>query len=68
MNDEQLKDYRVLAILKPYTRIIDGTLVIVPMGHSSWTKMVLTCQSGERWTFRSMLWIRKDIETEQVVI
>jgi hypothetical protein len=66
MSDEQLKDYGVLAISEPYARIIDGTLVTVPMGHPNWTKTIPTVQRGERWAFRSMLWIRKDIEAEQV--
>jgi hypothetical protein len=68
MNDEQLKNCGVLAISEPYARIIDGTLVTVPMGHSNWTKMVPTVQRGERWAFRSMLWIRKDIAAEQVPV
>lgn len=68
MSDEQLKDCGVLAISELYARIIDGTLVTVPMGHPNWTKMVPTVQRGERWAFRSMLWIRKDIEAEQVPV
>ena len=68
LNDEQLKDYGVLAISEPYARIIDGALVTVPMGHPNWTKMVPTVQCEDRWAFRSMLWIRKDIEAEQVPV
>ena len=68
MSDEQLKDCGVLAISEPYARIIDGTLVTVPMGHPNWTKMGPTVQRGDRWAFRSMLWIRKDIEAEQVPV
>jgi endonuclease/exonuclease/phosphatase family metal-dependent hydrolase len=68
MSDEQLKDCGALAISEPYARIIDGTLVTVPMGHLNWIKMVPTVQRGERWAFRSMLWIRKDIEAEQVPV
>jgi endonuclease/exonuclease/phosphatase family metal-dependent hydrolase len=68
MSDEQLKDCGALAISEPYARIIDGTLVTVPMGHLNWTKMVPTVQRGERWAFPSMLWIRKDIEAEQVPV
>jgi len=66
MSDEQLKDCGVLAISEPYARSINGTLVTVPMGHPNWTKMVPTVQRRDRWAFRSMLWIRKDIEAEQV--
>jgi hypothetical protein len=68
MSDEQLKDCGVLAISEPYARIIDGTLVTAPMGHPNWIKIVPTVQRVERWAVRSMLWIRKDIEAEQVPI
>ena len=68
MNNKQLKDCGVLAISEPYARIIDGNLVTVPMGHPNWTKIVPIVQRGERWAFRSILWIRKDIEAEQVLI
>jgi hypothetical protein len=36
------------------------------MGHPHWTKITPTIQQRGRWAFRSMLWIRKDIEAEQV--
>jgi hypothetical protein len=68
MNDPQLKDFGVLAISEPYARRVDGTVFTVPMGHSNWTKMIPTVQQQERWAFRSMLWIRKDIETEQIPV
>ena len=68
MNDEQLKDCCVLAISEPYARIINSTLVTVPTGHPNWTKMVPTVRCGDRWALRSMLWIRKDIEAEQVPV
>jgi hypothetical protein len=57
-----------LAISEPYARIINSTLVTVSIGHPNWTKMVPTVQCGDRWAFRSMLWIRKDIEAEQVPV
>jgi hypothetical protein len=41
MNDVQLRDFGVLAILEPYTQVIDDTVVTVPVGHTNWTKMVL---------------------------
>ena len=68
MNDPQLKDFGVLAISEPYAWTIDNTVVTVPMGHPNWTKMIPTAQNRERWAFRSMLWIRKDIEAEQVPV
>ena len=42
MNDSRLKDFGVLAISKPYARIIDGTVVTVLVGHSNWTKVMPT--------------------------
>ena len=55
MNDAQLRDFGVLAISEPYARVIDDTVVTVPMGHTNWTKMVPSVQCRERWAFRSML-------------
>jgi hypothetical protein len=68
MNDDQLKDFAVLAISEPYAWTTDNTTRIVPIGHPNWTKMTPTVQRQERWAFRSMLWIRKDIEAEQVPV
>lgn len=64
MNDEQLKDFGVLAISEPYAWTTNNTVVTVPIGHSNWNKMVPTDHRRERWAFRSMMWIRKDIEAE----
>lgn len=68
MNDPQLKDFGVLAISEPYAWTTNNAVITVPMGHPNWTKMVPTVQRGERWAFRSMLWIQKDIEVEQVLV
>jgi hypothetical protein len=68
MNDQRLTNFGVLAISEPYARMIDGTIVTVPMGHSNWTKMMPTVRHEERWAVRSMLWIRKDIEAEQMPV
>ena len=56
----------MLAIAEPYAWTTENAVVTIPMGHPNWTKMIPTVQRGERWAFRSMLWIRKDIEAEQV--
>ena len=66
MNDPQLKDFGVLAISEPYAWTTDNAVVTAPTGHANWTKMIPTVQRQERWAFRSMLWIRKDIEAEQI--
>jgi hypothetical protein len=68
MNDAQLRDFGVLAISEPYARAIDKTVVTVPLGHANWTKMVPREQRQGRWAFRSMLWIGRDIEAEQVPV
>jgi hypothetical protein len=62
MNDDSLKDFGVLAISEPYARAIENTVVTALTGHSNWTKVVPSAQRQGRWVFRSMLWIRKDIE------
>jgi hypothetical protein len=68
MNDERLKEFVVLAISEPYARTVDKTVITVPIGHPNWTKIVPTAQRQERWVFWSRLWIRQDIEAEQVTV
>ncbi|KAM4060887.1 reverse transcriptase (RNA-dependent DNA polymerase) [Hirsutella rhossiliensis] len=68
MNDEELKDCAVLAIAEPYARKKDGMIVTAPMGHSSWSRILPTQTNEAGWPVRSMLWIRKDIDSEQVPI
>ena len=68
MNDERLKEFAVLAISEPYAWTIENKVITVPMRHPNWTKMVPIVQREEKWAFRSMLWIRKDIEAEQVAV
>lgn len=68
MNDAELRDFGVLAISEPYARTIDNTVVTVPLGHANWTKMVPSEHHQGRWAFWSMLWIRKDIEAEQIPV
>lgn len=68
MNDEDIQDATVLAIREPQARIIQGRLLITPMSHHKWTKMVPPTHREGRWAIRSMLWINKDVEAEQVII
>jgi hypothetical protein len=68
MNDEEIQDAAVLAIQEPQARLIKGRLLTTPMGHHKWTKMVPRTFAEGRWAIRSMLWIRKDLEAEQVPI
>lgn len=66
MNDTDLTDYSVLAISEPYARLIDRQMITSPMGHTNWRRMVPTEKHEQQWPVRSMLWVRYDIEAEQV--
>jgi hypothetical protein len=68
MNDNKIRDYGVVAVSEPYARIIENTVVTSPMGHSYWTKMIPTERHDGRWPIRSMLWVRSDIEAEQIPV
>ncbi|KJZ68060.1 hypothetical protein HIM_12549 [Hirsutella minnesotensis 3608] len=68
MNDADLEDFAALAISEPHARNIDGRVVTSPMGHHNWTKMIPTCVRDGLWPIRSMLWIRSDLEAEQVPV
>ncbi|KAJ6090904.1 hypothetical protein N7499_003618 [Penicillium canescens] len=68
MNDEDTQNAVALAIQEPQARRIQGRLLTTPMGHHKWTKMVPSTWREGRWAIRSMLWINRDIEAEQVAI
>ena len=69
MNDEEIQDATVLAIQEPWARqTVGGHLRTIPMNHHKWTKMVPSIWKEGRWPIKSMLWINKDIEAEQVAI
>jgi exonuclease III len=68
MNDKELRQYEAIAVQEPHARMIDGQVVTNPMGHSNWTKVIPTHARDGRWPVRSMLWIRKDIDAEQIPI
>jgi exonuclease III len=68
MNNEQFREYAVLAITEPYVKKQGDRLITMPTGHANWTKMIPTIQEESRWAVRSMLWVRKDLEAEQVGI
>lgn len=68
MNDGDLRDYAVLAIAEPYALSIDGAVMTAPNNHRNWTRFIPTKRHEMRWPIRSMLWIRRDLEAEQVPI
>lgn len=68
MNDGETQDAVALAIQEPQARRIQGRLLTTPMGHHKWTKMVPSTWREGRWAIRSMLWVNKDVEAEQVRI
>lgn len=69
MNDEEIADASIIAIQEPHARMIQGRLLTTPMAHHKWTKLVPSeCNTEGRWAIRSMLWIRKELEVEQVAV
>lgn len=68
MNDASLKEYAALAISEPYVFGMDGKVRTSPIGHQSWTAILPSERHDGRWAVRSMLWVRKDIECEQVSV
>ncbi|KAJ5766661.1 uncharacterized protein N7511_004277 [Penicillium nucicola] len=68
MNDEDTRNAVALAIQEPQARRIQGQLLTTPMGHHKWTKMVPCMWREGRWAIRSMLWVNKEVEAEQVPV
>jgi hypothetical protein len=66
MNDVNLKEYAALVISEPYVLEMDGKVTTSPMGHQGWMAILPSKRHDGRWAVRSMLWVRRDIECEQV--
>ncbi|EAQ91759.1 hypothetical protein CHGG_03694 [Chaetomium globosum CBS 148.51] len=68
MNDVAIQDAAVIAIQEPQARRIQGRLLTTPMEHHKWTKMIPCTLKEGRWAIRSMLWVNKIVEAEQVAV
>ena len=68
MNDEEMQDVTAIAIQEPHSRRVQGRLLTTPMLHHKWTKMVPSTWREGRWPIRSMLWVSREAEAEQVRI
>jgi hypothetical protein len=66
MNDTDLKEYTALVMSEPYVLEMDGKVITSPMGHQGWMAILTSKRHDGRWAVRSMLWVRRDIECEQV--
>ena len=68
MNDEEIRGATVVAIQEPHAKMSQGRLRTIPMAHHKWTKMVPSKYAEGRWAIRSMLWIDKEAEAEQIQV
>ena len=68
MNDTELRNAAVIAVQEPQAKKANRQLWTVPMAHHRWTKMVPPVWKEGRWAIRSMLWVNKEVEAEQVPI
>ena len=69
MNDGEFETFGALLISEPNAwRNQDGIVISSPMAHRHWTKMTPSQMNDEGWAFRSMMWLRSDLESEQVPI
>jgi ribonuclease HI len=68
LNDQELREYSVLAIQEPTAIMRDNTLLTIPMAHREWTKITPSEQHTGRWAFSSMLWINIKVDARQIPI
>jgi hypothetical protein len=68
MNDASQREYAALVVSEPYVFEMEGKMRTSPMGHQSWTAILPSERHSGRWAVRSMLWVRKDMECEQVSV
>lgn len=68
MNDERLGGYAALLVSELYVFELEGKVRTSLMGHHCWTAILPSERHSGRWPVRSMLWVRNDIECEQVSV
>jgi hypothetical protein len=68
MDDASLREYAALMISEPHVWEMDGKVVTSPMGHQGWTAILPSERHDSRWAVRIMLWVRRDMEYEQVSV
>ena len=67
MNDGEFETFGALLISEPKAwRNQDGVVISSPMAHRNWTKITTSQMNNKGWAFRSMMWLRSDLESEQV--
>jgi hypothetical protein len=56
LNDENLENFSVLAVLEPHSWRDRETVVVAPIQHHNWIKFLPTAQDTiGKWAIRSML-------------
>jgi hypothetical protein len=68
MNDKEIRDYGVVAISEPHAHVIENTVVTSPIVHHNWTRIIPTERRETIWPIRSMLWMRSDLDVEQITV
>ena len=70
INNKNLRDFSVLLISEPHVwRDNKRRAILTLIEHNNWTKTEpIILSTEERWAYRSMIWTRSDLETEQVRI
>ena len=69
MNDKEFEAFGALLISEPNAwRNQDGVVISSPMAHRNWTKVVPSFINDKGWAYRSMIWLRSDLEIEQISV
>ncbi|KAF5696188.1 reverse transcriptase [Fusarium globosum] len=66
INDKGIENATVLAIPEPQERQMRGKLLTRRMGNHGWVRAMPAAEREGSWVIRSMLWVIKELEAEQV--